>query len=415
MDTDVVVIGAGIAGLRAARRLEEHGRSVVVVEAEGEVGGRIRTDDVSGFLCDRGFQVLNPAYPALREAVDLEALALHSFGVGAIIRSGERATTLAHPLRHPRFALQTLLSEHVPIRDVLALARWLGPTLVGLDGVGPEDRALRASLDEAGLTGKLRHDLLDTFLAGVLADSSGESSANFVKQLVRFFALGAPGLPRAGMRALPAQMASSLHEPVRLETAAREVNETSAGVRVVTDRGTILARAAIVAVAPRELPELTGEAAPATHGLTTWWFRASGEPRTGPYLVIDASLPGGGPAGPIWNTAVISEVAPSYAPAGQHLVQATTLLDRIDGLASEAQIRDDLARLYGTSTSGWEVLAHHVVPHALPAVLPPFRSPGPGQVGERVLVTGDHRESSSIQGALVAGQRAADAACTMLA
>lgn len=415
MDTDVVVIGAGLAGLRAARSLEERGRSVVVLESEDEVGGRVGTDAIDGFLCDRGFQVLNPAYPALRASVDLAALDLKRFGVGAIVRSGERTSTLAHPLRHPRFALQTLLSGHVPVSDVLALARWLGPTLAHPDpqAAGP-DTTLSASFDDAGLTGRLRLDLLDTFLAGVLADSSGGSSANHVKQLVRYFALGAPGLPADGMRALPAQIAASLHEPVRLGTAAREVTETGGGVRVVTDRGTILARAAIVAVAPNDLPALTGQAAPKTHGLTTWWFRATGTPRTGPFLLLDASNIGGGPAGPIWNTAVISEVAPSYAPAGQHLVQATTLLDRLDGLASEADVRRDLARLYGTPTDGWEVLAHHVIPHTLPAQPPPLVDRGPERVGERLIVTGDHRETGSIQGALVAGDRAADATVELL-
>lgn len=415
MDTDVVVIGAGLAGLRAARRLDELGRSVVVLEAADEVGGRVRTRAIDGFLCDRGFQVLNPAYPALRASVDLAALDLQSFGVGAIVRSGDRATTLAHPLRHPGLAVQTVSSRHVTASDVIALARWLGPTLARPDAADAGvDQRLDDSFDRVGLTGPLRRDLLDTFLAGVLSDSSGGSSANYVKQLVRYFALGAPGLPADGMRALPSQIAASLHEPVRLATAAREVKETGGGVRVATDRGTILARAAIIAVAPNELPELTGEDAPATHGLTTWWFRATGQPQTGPFLLVDASRPGGGPAGPIWNTAVISEVAPSYAPDGQHLVQATTLLDRSDGLASEAEIRRDLARLYGTSTASWEVLAHDVIPHTLPAQPPPLTNRGPARIGTNVIVTGDHRESGSIQGALVAGERAASAVAEAL-
>ncbi|WP_424465035.1 FAD-dependent oxidoreductase [Pseudoclavibacter helvolus] len=410
MDTDVVVIGAGLAGLRAARRLEDLGRSVVVVEAEDEVGGRVRTQVVDGFLCDRGFQVLNPAYPALRTAVDVASLKLQSFGVGAIVRSGVRTTKLAHPLRHPQHALRTVLSDHVTGSDLDALVRWLTPTLLHPDAVDPDtDQPLRDSFDDAGLTGPLRRDLLDTFLAGVLADSRGDSSANFVRQLVRYFALGAPGLPADGMRALPTQMAASLHEPVRLGTPARELKETSGGVRVATERGTVLARAAVVAVSPNDLPDVTGQEAPETHGLTTWWFRAPGRPQTGPFLLLDASRPGGGPAGPIWNTAVISEVAPSYAPHGQNLVQATTLLDRPDGRASEADVRRDLARLYGTPTSNWEVLAHDVIPHALPVQRPPLTDLGPDQAGARTFVTGDHRQSASIQGALVAGARAAAA------
>ncbi|MFA4841092.1 MAG: FAD-dependent oxidoreductase [Agrococcus sp.] len=143
--------------------------------------------------------------------------------------------------------------------------------------------------------------------------------------------------------------------------------------------------------------------------MTTWWFRATGEPRTGPFLLLDASRRGGGPAGPIWNTAVISEVAPSYAPDGQHLVQATTLLDRPDGRATEAEVRCDLARLYTTPTDRWEVVAHHVVGHALPAQPPPLSDTAFMWAAERMVVAGDHRATASIQGALVSGDRAARA------
>jgi phytoene dehydrogenase-like protein len=76
---DVVVIGAGLAGLRCAVVLAERGLEVVVLEAADAVGGRQRTDIVDGFRLDRGFQVLNPAYPALRRSIDLDALALRSF------------------------------------------------------------------------------------------------------------------------------------------------------------------------------------------------------------------------------------------------------------------------------------------------------------------------------------------------
>lgn len=412
MDADVVVIGAGLAGLQSARRLEASGRSVVVVEAEEAVGGRIRTDVIDGFRCDRGFQLLNPAYPAVQRWIDVDALELQRFGVGAIVRTGDRAVTLAHPLRHPRHLLATATSELTPAADLLALARWLGPTLLRARTASraTSDETLRASLDAAGMTGRLRRDVLDTFLAGVLVESAGESSANYVRLLLRSFAFGAPGLPRQGMQALPDQLAASLAAPVRLRTAARDIRETGDAVQVATDDGIIRARAAVVAVGPDRVGELSALPTPPTHGLTTWWFRATGQPRTGPFLLLDASRPGGGPAGPIWNAAVISEVAPSYAPSGEHLVQATTLLDRPDGRASEADVRRDLARLFGTSTRRWEVLTHHVVEHAVPAQLPgPIRR-GPVWTSERVLVTGDHRETASIQGALVAGDRAGRAA-----
>ena len=63
MPHDVVIVGAGLAGLAAARHLAIHGVDVVVLEASDAVGGRVRTDRVDGLLLDRGFQLYNPAYP----------------------------------------------------------------------------------------------------------------------------------------------------------------------------------------------------------------------------------------------------------------------------------------------------------------------------------------------------------------
>lgn len=53
----MVVVGAGLAGLNAARTLRKAGLSPVILEASDGVGGRVRTDVVDGFLLDRGFQI----------------------------------------------------------------------------------------------------------------------------------------------------------------------------------------------------------------------------------------------------------------------------------------------------------------------------------------------------------------------
>ncbi|GAA4283423.1 NAD(P)/FAD-dependent oxidoreductase [Brevibacterium daeguense] len=409
MDTDVVVIGAGLAGLQSARRLQRSGLAVHVLEKNDGVGGRVRTERIDGFQCDRGFQVLNSSYPAVRAWIDVKALGLQRFGAGVLVRTPEALQVLTHPLNRSGRDLGALRGGLLDLRDLRGLVRWLGPTLLRDTAASraTDDTTLAASLDSVGATGRLRREVLDTFLAGVLADSSGQSSANYVRLLVRSFALAIPGLPRDGMGALPEQMAASLIDPPRLRTAAQNLRETTAGVEVGTDSGTVRARAAVVAVGPEAIGTLTGQHDRATHGLTTWWFTAPEPPVAEPFLVLDASRPGGGPAGPVWNTAVVSNAAPSYAPPGRHLIEATTLLDRPDGMADEAAVRSDLARIYGTSTSGWEVVAHHVLPHALPVTPPPLVDRSPQRLSDRVFVCGDHRDTGSIQGALVSGDRAA--------
>ena len=85
MSADVVVVGAGLAGLTCARELERRGFDIVVLERSDALGGRVRTDVIEGYRCDRGFQLLNPAYPAVKQLVDLLALDLRSFSAGAAL------------------------------------------------------------------------------------------------------------------------------------------------------------------------------------------------------------------------------------------------------------------------------------------------------------------------------------------
>src|ERR687885_994286 len=96
---EVVVVGAGLAGLACARRLNGAGVAVTVLEAADRVGGRVRTDVVDGFRCDRGFQLLNPAYPEVRRVLDLRALRLRPLPAGGVVPGGGRPGPPTEPRR----------------------------------------------------------------------------------------------------------------------------------------------------------------------------------------------------------------------------------------------------------------------------------------------------------------------------
>ena len=111
----VVVVGAGLAGLAAARYLTGRGIPVTVLEGSDAVGGRIRTDIVDGFRLDRGFQLYNPAYPEGARVLDHDALDLKAFVAGARIvvdRGGRRKVErVADPRRQPSWAVSSLLAR----------------------------------------------------------------------------------------------------------------------------------------------------------------------------------------------------------------------------------------------------------------------------------------------------------------
>jgi len=102
---DAVIVGAGIAGLAAARHLSRAGREVVVLESGERVGGRMQTDRVDGYTIDRGFQVINPYYPELHRLGVLPELGLQPLRPGVSVSMGRRVHTLGDPLRDPAFAI----------------------------------------------------------------------------------------------------------------------------------------------------------------------------------------------------------------------------------------------------------------------------------------------------------------------
>ena len=99
---DVVIVGAGLAGLACAQDLTRAGVGCQVLEASDGVGGRVRTDHVDGFTLDRGFQILLTAYPEVGRRLDVGALELERFHAGAVVRAAGRFHRIADPLRHPR-------------------------------------------------------------------------------------------------------------------------------------------------------------------------------------------------------------------------------------------------------------------------------------------------------------------------
>ena len=122
-DLDVVIVGAGLAGLACATTLHDAGAAVRVLEAGDRAGGRVRTDAVDGFLLDRGFQVLLTAYPEAHRQLGLDALELRRFEPGARVQLGARSSVIADPFRAPKRLVDSARSPAATMFDKLRVAR----------------------------------------------------------------------------------------------------------------------------------------------------------------------------------------------------------------------------------------------------------------------------------------------------
>jgi len=400
---DVAIVGAGLAGLACAQLLDGRGYEVVVLDHADRVGGRVATDRIDGYTIDRGFQLLNPAYPALPKVVDLKALKLRALPAGVRIARTTTTTELLDPRRNPFSTISTLRGLPGTRREQLRLAAYLASVALTPNPQAHSDCTIAERFAARGITGPLVDRLLGPFLAGVTLDPALETSSRFVELVLRSMLRDTPAVPANGMGALPAQIASRLGaSTVRLNTSVSSITPST----VYTSEGAISAGIVVVAVdGPGAASLLQSMPTPAMRSVTTWWHATAHPVETGP-LWLDVSR------SPITNVAAMSGAAPSYAPPGKGLIAAST-----PGLhpstATEHLVRERVAELVGCRVREVDLVATSLIEHALPAMVAPLDLQPPLSV-DGCIVAGDFRATASIQGALASGRRAGRAALRRL-
>ena len=398
MEREVIVIGAGLAGLAAARELEAAGCEVTVLEAAAQVGGRVATREVDGMTIDEGFQVLNPAYPALLAYLDLHELDLQVFPAGLTTQLAGRSFKLSDPRAKPsvlpRLALAKLGSPLAKLRS----AWWLyelgmrpGPVAGRFPDLAWVEWAREAKVPEPMLEA-----VLEPFLSGVLLEDEGESSAAFVALVLRSMVRGRPGVPAAGMAALPAAIARGLRLEVRTSTAVAELGDR----HVLTEGGERLSADAVVLAAGLRPGLVVGGDVEATRSVTTYWHRAPLGSGGDGHLVVDAQRR------LLTNSVVISRSAPTYGDGQSELVASSVL--GVSGEEREREVAERAGELHGIAATELEPVAITAVRHALPSMAPPLELASSVRMGG-IYRCGDHVDTASIQGALVSGRRAAHA------
>ena len=409
----VAIVGAGLSGLACARTLAKAGVAARILEASDGVGGRVRTDVVDGCRLDRGFQVFFTAYPEARTVLDYTALDLRAFTPGALIRAEGRFYRALDPVRRPLAALAGLLAPVGSLRDKLNVLRFRRQLLsASVDAIfSAPECAADAALKAFGFSDRILDRFFRPLFGGIFLERDLATSSRMLHFVYRMMAEGDTTLPAEGMEAIPRQLASGLPEgTVRLHARVTAIEPGADSVLLLVEGGEWL-RAGIVVLAAEgdAAAALTGLfSAPRPRPVSCVYFSSERAPLEQPLLVLD-----GEGRGPVTTLAVPSLVAPGYAPAGGHLISATVLGAPAESDAAlEAQVRHQLAGWFGAAqVARWRRLRIYRIPFAqfeqTPGVLdPPQR---PVRLGPRLFVCGDHVENASINGAMVAGRRAAEA------
>ncbi|MET3112691.1 protoporphyrinogen oxidase [Pedobacter sp. CG_S7] len=406
-NTDVLIVGAGISGLTAAKVLKAAGKKVKILEASNAVGGRVQTDEIDGFLLDRGFQVLLTAYPEAKRFLDYKALDLRPLKPGAIILNESGITEIGDPLREPSSFLKTMMSPAGTLLDKLRVLRLkLRLSAKSIDEIFAEkETSTMAYLINAGFSKRMIGQFFKPFMTGIFLENQLKTSSRMFEFVFKMFSEGDNAIPSKGMGMIPRQLANGLTND---ELVFEERVIAIEGNKVKTSSGSIFqSEYILIATDAINLPVPFERNIPSYKSVINIYFTADKPPFTKPIIALNAlshKL--------VNNIAVMDQISSEYCQRGKSLISVSLIGDYKDVELTSIvpKVINELKFWYPDAVK-WKFLKMYQIPYALPNDEQVLNDPGPEalRLNEHCFICGDHLLNGSINAAMKSGRMAAEA------
>jgi monoamine oxidase len=269
---DYVVVGAGFAGLTAARSIAGAGKSVMVLEARDRVGGRVLNLDLgNGAVTERGGTFVGPTHDhvlALAKALGIGLFDTYDTGDNVYLSDGRRSTfsdsspsgsAPLDPVILPDLATVVTqldqMSTEVPVDapwaaakasqyDAQTLQSWLEQ-----NSVTPQFRRLATTACEP-IFGSESRELSLLYVLFYIASSGNETNPGTFERNFNTRQGAQQWRFQGGSQLIPLKIASDLGRSVVLSSPVRRIVQSGGDVQVISDKVTVNAKKVIVAIPP---------------------------------------------------------------------------------------------------------------------------------------------------------------------
>ena len=396
--TDIIILGAGPAGLACALKCQQLGREYLLIEGSNRIGGRLGSLYEDGYIFDLGFQVYNSAYVNTNRLLDLDELNLKYFKPGAAVHYGNSFQIVSDPLRDISKVFSTIFSNITTVSDklkILSLKNSLSNYNIEEDKT--DDITTLRFLKQYGFSEKMIDNFFIPFFSGIFHEKTLDTSSKFFKYVFSNFNNGLASLPEKGMQVIPEQLMSKIDiERVMMEKTAINLDD---GNKVIFDDGDIIKGENII---------LTGESTSLAEKIkyeynevNTIYFTTENEIENGDYIHLypEDDL--------INNIAIPSSISSAYSNGHSHLISITILEYDCSDIELIKKIRKRLSNYYGGEPGSYDFLRTFSISKAT-IKQPVGHFERKKIVKNGLIIAGEQATNGSIEGAIISGLNAAD-------
>ena len=403
--TDIVIIGAGIAGLACAMKLKKNNRNFIIIEQSDRVGGRVGSIKENEYIFDLGFQVYNTEYYKTNSLLNLKELKLKVFKPGASIYNGRRFEILSDPFRDPSTILETFFSGMTTFKDkikILTLKRALSSYCISEDQ--SEDMTTLKYLKSYGFSNKIINGFFKPFFSGIFLENQLETSSKFFKNVFSNFNKGYAAVPVNGMQAIPDQMMKNLNPHNLL--LGNKVIEAKNPEKIVLENNEIIEAKYMVLTGGSN--SLVNNHIVEFNSVRTFYFSSRVKVKHPKYINLFPydSL--------INNIAILSSVSENYSPEGNTLFSITIIESDLSKSELIDIIQDKLSTYYGDEKSNYIFMKEINIKQATIKQKTGYFDLKI-EDKKNILFAGDYTTYGSIEGAVVSGIKTAEKLISMSA